>query len=196
MSLNTESVKQTVNQLLSGIEAKVNNGVKIVELQEEHTAIYKNILTESLASNDKDEILNYLSWLLFAGGLQNFNFAKAHDALSNIIPIVNNLEVLVKGQPVLVAEIQKLQSIIGKTNEGRSRGGKNKDKAKQDSMQEIERTYLYKHNSGFEFKEGRLTAFYKDMATGHNLDFSSVKNRVEKLRKKLGHTARPKRQSS
>lgn len=100
-------------------------------------------------------MLNYLSWLLFAGGLQNFNFSKAHDALNGIIPIVNKLTVLVQGQPALVAEIEKLQLIIRKTNEGRSRGGKTKDIAKQQSMQEIEQAYIDKYNTGCRFKERR-----------------------------------------
>ena len=199
MGLNTEGVKQTVNQLLNSIEDKFNNGMKVVELREEHTAIYKNITTESLVSNDKDEIFDYLSWLLYAGGLQNYNFAKTHDALNKIIPIVNKLAVMVQGQPALpalVAEIQKLQLIIEKTNEGRSRGGKTKEKAKQESMQKIEQTYIEKCAEGYSFKEGLLSKFYEDMAKIHNLDCGSVKNRIEKLRKQLNHTSRPKKQSS
>lgn len=196
MSLSAETVKQTVNELLKGIEGKINNGMKVVELQKEHTEIYKNILTESFASDDKDEIINYLSWLLFAGDIQDFNFGKTHNALNKIIPILNNLAVLVTGQPALVAEIQKLQSIIEITNNGRSRGGKNKDKVKQESMKQIEQEYQLKYSNGNKFKEGQLTKFYEDMANAHELNFSSVKNRVEKLRKNLGHRSRPKKQSS
>ena len=196
MELSIDSVKQIANDIMNSIESEINNGVKFHELEIKHTTIYKKILSDSQVSNEKDEIVNYLSWLLYAGGVQNFNFAKTHDALDKIIPIVNNLVVLTKGQPALVAEIQKLQSIIKRTNESRSRGGKNKDKAKQESMQQIEQAYKDKIASGYSFKLGQLSKFYTAMAEEHDLDFGSIKNRVEKLRQTLGHTARPKKQSS
>lgn len=196
MNISSDDFWQSILDLDASLVDKIERGEKIVSFSDEHKSNIKSLLLKSHESPEWEKIIDHVAYWIYAGSVQNFNFAKANDALIKIIPIVNNLAVLTKGQPTLVAEIQKLQSIIKITNESRSRGGKNKDKAKQESMQQIEQAYKDKIASGYSFKLGLLSKFYTAMAEEHDLDFGSIKNRVEKLRQTLGHTARPKKQSS
>jgi hypothetical protein len=77
----------------------------------------------------------------------------------------------------------------------RSKGGKHraeKDEA-HNKMNYVVSEYLKRWNSGSRFPHGLLAKFYEEMAQKHSLDFGSIKNRIEKVRKELGHT-KPKKQ--
>lgn len=84
-----------------------------------------------------------------------------------------------------------------------SRGGSTRalNDPKTRAMIEIENEYMDRWDKGQRFPSGRLSLFYKEMAKktfGESavlVDQTSIKNRVERLRKKLGHT-KPKKQSN
>lgn len=65
--------------------------------------------------------------------------------------------------------------------------------AKHQAMLKIRNEYIQMIGLGKSFPRGRLSEFYREMATKHSkieftLDPISVKNSIEKLRKELGHS--------
>lgn len=74
---------------------------------------------------------------------------------------------------------------------------------KQNAMKQIDKAYLNKWESGYRFPQGTLMKFYEQMANQEfeiegqkiKLELISIKNRIERLRKELGHSE-TKKQSS
>lgn len=101
---------------------------------------------------------------------------------------------LVKDLP----QIKKRAHIKATSSGGSTRALKD---PKSRAMINIENEYKNRWSKGQRFPAGRLSLFYKEMVDDALKNFSitlelvSIKNRIEKLRKKLGHT-RPKKQSN
>lgn len=163
-------------------------------LANEYISKYETLLKDGLASNFSEQIINQIAFYLYTGALAEGALIKIHsEVITNPALTINQLLNTLSN-----AQMEKDQAVQAYQNQldGRSRGGRNKEKEKQVSMQKIEQAYKDKVASGYSFKLGHLSKFYTAMATEHDLDFGSIKNRVEKLRITLGHTRRRKKQSS
>lgn len=170
MSLSIVQAKKISNDLTLGIKSEISNGVKIDELADRQSAIYKNLLIESLVSIDKDEIFNHLSWLLFAGGMQNYNFIQAVEKLNFVINLLNNL-------PDIDREkiLQKVDQ-FDKQNEARRLGGL---KAKQKFINlkaKIQERYRSEKDR-FSSKDEAAEIYVKE----YGLVFSTIRSYLKNL---------------
>lgn len=92
-------------------------------------------------------------------------------------------------------KVKSIKTLLAKANAAKRIA---KD-PKKNAMDQIEKLYLEKWNSGYRFPHGRLKQFYAEMAEKNygseqeeiKLDQVSIKNRIEKLRKELGHSQKP-----
>ena len=92
-----------------------------------------------------------------------------------------DLKKLIKKIPIIMKRSHSESSSDG----GNSRSAN--DKRHQD-MLKIKDEYVKKWDEGYRFPRGRLAEFYNEMGKSYQLCPSSIKNAIEKHRKKLGHT--------
>ena len=170
MSLNIDEIKQTTNNLLNGIEDEINKGLTFVELKEKQLPIYKKILIDSLNSEDKDEVFNHISWLLYAGGVQNFNLIQTVEKLNYVIKLLNNLPV--REQEDIKQKIEKFE----KERKSRQLGGLLRTEKYRKYKVAIQSRYKNEKNR-FSRKDEAAEIYSKD----YDIMFSTIRNYLKNL---------------
>lgn len=187
MNDSVETYKTKILDINQKLRDDISAGLMLTLIANDYQLNYMQILLDASQENNWPEIAENIAFYLYAGTVTDELFQRQvglHNVTINLVNMAASKNV--ESQ----TEIDQLNEIAAQKAEREKKGAVAKlaNDNQHQNMLKVEKEYMAKYEDGITFKFGRLTEFYRNMASKYGLDQTSVKNRIERFRREHNHT--------
>jgi hypothetical protein len=185
LNITAEQVRQEILDLDDSLKASMDAGRLVSEIRKEYDKKSRELLISAAKSKNWDEIVDELSFFLFAGGMQDFAVQKLSGMTNQLIRLFNAAEIKISDLNA-TSDYMRSQYINVRSDFARNAALARVAKdPKQKALKEIE-TEFHKVSGQFK-RRGYGAQFIREMADKHPIitDTKTISKLVARLKKEL-----------